>query len=111
VAVRKTADLAQTVILSTTLPSENGTLRTATDEFSIAASRNLNSTQATELTNYTLHEAGGNGIFGDGDDVVYDLALSFNGGKTVTFTTNPHPLQPGKYRFESKNLKDFNGNP
>jgi hypothetical protein len=109
VSVRLTSDLAQTAIRSDTLPPASSTNSYAIDRFQITASRPLLLSSATNTANYALREAGANGAFGDGDDVLSALAPSFALGKTVTFTIGNAPLQPGKYRFETTTgLRDTN---
>ena len=59
-----------------------------------------------------MREAGGNGLFGDGDDVIYTLVPAFTSGKTVNVSFNNAPLQPGKYRFQTgSGLLDSSSNP
>ena len=100
-----------TSIVDTTLPVAGSTNSFALDRFSITATRSLLSSFATNSTNYSLREAGANGIFGDGDDVIYPLTTSFSSGATVSFTIANNPLQPGYYRFQTTtNLLDVNTN-
>ncbi len=101
ISVRLTSDLPQTTIANATLPPANSTNTYAIDHFLITASRPLLLSSATNAANYALREAGANGAFGDGDDVLYTLTPAFTGGKTVGFTFDNAPLQPGKYRFET----------
>ena len=102
VSVRRTSDLAGTIIRGTTLPAPGFPSSAAIDRFSIFASRDLLNSSAIDVANYSLREAGANLTFGDSDDTVFTLTPSHTAGKVVSFTPDTVPLQPGKYRFETK---------
>jgi hypothetical protein len=111
VRVQTTADAANTIVHSSTLPLENTTNIFALDGFVIAASRPLLASTANNAANYSLREAGGNGLLGDGDDIFVALTPSFTSGQSVTLAVNNAPLQPGRYRFATTaGLQDTNGN-
>src|SRR5205085_8764965 len=95
VRVVTTASVATTTITGTTLPAAGTTTERAYDSFSITAMRNLDGATAPLAANYSLREAGPDHIMGNGDDVIYTLTPSFNGGKTVSFAIVNNPLQPG----------------
>ena len=102
VSVRLSPASAQTIVRGTTLPENNSTNRTAIDRFTLLASGALASASATNAASYSLREAGANKTFGDGDDTVFTLSPSLTDTKTVGFRINTPPLQPGRYRFETK---------
>ena len=102
VSISLTSQTQATYIPYTSLPADHSTNALVFDGFGIRALRNLLGTTATNGANYSFREAGANGVFGDADDTVIPLGLSFNGCKNVNFTFTNAPLQPGKYRFETK---------
>ncbi|MCF7709101.1 MAG: Ig-like domain-containing protein, partial [Verrucomicrobia bacterium] len=111
VEVISSSDLPPTEIYQTTLPAEDATNAVAIDGFRIQATRNLNPESATNAANYGLRSAGVNGVFDDGDDVVYTLSPSLMSERSVEFTFDNAPLQPGEYRFLTKEgLIDSGGN-
>lgn len=110
VSVKKTSDLGGTTIYLTTLPNEGTTSGEAIESFTITGDRALDATAAGTSSNYSLREAGANQVLGDADDKILTLTPTVVRSKTVSFSIAESPLQPGKYRFESKNLKDGNGN-
>jgi hypothetical protein len=69
----------------------------AVDRFSVTFSEDLLASAAVNPANYSLREAGPNGIFGDGDDAIYALTPTYSGpgSRVVDFTIDPNPLQPG----------------
>jgi hypothetical protein len=113
VSLRLTADLAGTVIRSTTLPLTVSPSSEPIESFRIAASRQLLASSATNAVNYSLREAGADGVIGNGDDVTVALTPSLPGvgGHAVTLTPTAAPLQPGRYRFQASGLLDTNSNP
>ncbi len=111
VSVRPSSQTQTTTISYTTLPPDHSTNGFVLDGFGIGALRNLLGTTATNGANYSFREAGANGVFGDSDDAIIPLNLNFNGYNSVNFTLTNAPLQPGKYRFETKaGLLDTNSN-
>ena len=85
----------------------------AIDRFTVNFNEDLLASAANNPNNYSLVEAGPDGIFGTGDDVVYALTPSYSGdgSRSVTFTLNPNPLQPGHYQFRTlPGLTDRAGN-
>src|SRR5262249_61559117 len=89
------------------------TVTTAVDGFSASFSEDLLASAANNPNNYSLVEAGADQTFGTGDDNVYALTPTYagTGARTVSFTINPNPLQPGKYRFQPlPGLTDRAGN-
>ena len=112
VDVRLTSTLAATTITSTTLPAAATTNNIALDRFSMATFRDLLGASGTNAANYTLREAGLNGVLGDGDDLFFTLAPSYTSSNRVAFALTSVPLQPGSYRFETKSsLLDANSKP
>ncbi len=112
VGVRLTASLSATVIRNSNLPTAGATNATVVDAFNVVGSRKLEVASATNAANYELREAGLNGALGDGDDSIYTLMPVSSGTKTVAFTFNNEPLQPGFYRFRTlSGLHDINGAP
>ncbi len=110
VSVRLTSDLPAAYIHSTTLPRDGSTNSVVIDTFSISANRPLQAASATTTANYDLREAGLNGLFGDGDDIVVAITPAFTSGRTVSFTLIATLLPPGHYRFQTTGgLRDTNG--
>ncbi|MGV3772709.1 MAG: FG-GAP-like repeat-containing protein, partial [Verrucomicrobiales bacterium] len=107
VSVKRTVDLGQTAVRSTTLPAEGSSIGQAAEGFSLVYSRMLNAT-AAEAVKYSLREAGANTVLGDADDNVIALTPTVS-GKTVTLQAGIFPLQPGKYQFKASGLTDLNG--
>ncbi|MFA7345615.1 MAG: binary toxin-like calcium binding domain-containing protein, partial [Terrimicrobiaceae bacterium] len=111
VGVKLTSDLPAAIVATTTLPPEGGEFIGAFHGFSIAASRDLLVSSAAAISNFSLREAGSNGLFGDADDVPVTLLPALNGNRTVAFTFSTSSLPPGKYRFETTSqLVDLDGN-
>ncbi len=112
VSVRLTADLTNTIVHSTTLPPAGSTNSVAIENFTISASHPLLASTATNAASYILREAGTDGIFNTGDDVLYNLALSIpgvGGGHSVALALTNGPLQFGHYQFQTTAvLKDTN---
>jgi hypothetical protein len=109
VSVVASSAITSTTIRSSTLPVSGSTNSEAIESFSISSSRPLSATSAKTAANYDLREAGVNGIFADADDVVFTLTPAFTSGRTVSFAIANSPLQPGKYRFQTKaGLQDTN---
>lgn len=102
VSVRPSSSLLQTIVRSTTLPAQSSVSSVVIDRFSIACSRDLLTSSANTATNYALTEAGANGVLGDTDDVRFVIVSAHTAGKTVIFMLNTIPLQPGRYRFETR---------
>jgi hypothetical protein len=105
------ADSTVPTVVSTTLSTAYST---AVDRFSATFSEDLLASAAVNPANYSLREAGSNGIFGDGDDAIYALTPTYSGpgSRVVDFTIDPNPLQPGNYRFRTlSGLTDRAGNP
>src|SRR5688572_16399337 len=105
------SQVARTQIVSTTLPDQNSLTASVIDQFTISASSNVSSSAGTNSANFGLRAAGANQILGDGDDIVYPLSASVV-GTNVSFTFPNAPLQPGRYRFETRlGFQDSTGAP
>ncbi|WCJ60887.1 FG-GAP-like repeat-containing protein [Fontisphaera persica] len=116
VEVRPATEAANTILRSTTLPPHQSTNALALRIFTLAATQPLSATSATNAANWSLREAGVNGAWGDGDDVVVPLSISlapfYQTGRSVGFNVVNPPLPPGRYRFQSgAGLVDTNGVP
>ncbi|MCL5096512.1 MAG: FG-GAP-like repeat-containing protein, partial [Candidatus Omnitrophica bacterium] len=114
VGVRLTSELAGTFIRSTSLPPDHSTNSAAIDSFIVSANAPLLAASATDSANYSLREAGANGVLGDGDDVVVSLTPSLPGagGRSVSLAIADSPLPPGHYRFQTTTgLEGTNGSP
>ena len=113
VGLRLSADLTGTFIRSTTLPLSVTPSSDPIESFGIAASRQLLASSATNAANFSLREAGADGVIGNGDDVTVALTASLpgTGGRAVTLTPAAKPLQPGRYRFQASGLLDTNSSP
>ncbi|MCX8155476.1 MAG: FG-GAP-like repeat-containing protein [Verrucomicrobiae bacterium] len=114
VEVRLAAAVTNTILRSTTLPPHQSTNAVAINFFAVAATQPLNAASATNTANWSLREAGANGVWGDGDDVVVPMGLSlapfYQTGRSVLFTILNPPLPPGRYRLQSgAGLLDTNG--
>src|SRR5205085_143646 len=89
------------------------TVTSAIDSFSVTFSGDLLASAANNANNYSLVSAGVDGLFGTGDDASYAVTPTYagTGSRTVNFTINPNPLQPGQYRFATQaSLTDRAGN-
>ena len=89
-------------IIATTLPGEGSTANTAIGAFSITNSTALNASSAGTIANYALTEAGLDGVFGTADDVAFAFSVTVPQAAVVSFNLTQSPLQPGRYRFETK---------
>jgi hypothetical protein len=76
----------------------------AIDRFTVNFNEDLLASAASNPNNYSLVEAGADGLFGTSDDVVYALTPSYSGdgSHSVGFTLAPNPLQPGHYQFRTR---------
>ena len=105
---------AGALIHSTTLPPHGSISSLPIEGFIVAANRPLLPSTATNAGNFSLREAGANGLLGDGDDATLVLVPSLpgEGGHSVLLMPATAPLQPGKYRFATTTgLQDTNGIP
>ena len=114
VSVQLSANLTNTFVRSTSLPDQGSTNSADIENFTISANWPLSGATATNPANYTLVEAGGDGIFGTADDVAQPLTLSTPGagGRSIAFALANPPLQPGHYRLQTTlGLQGTNGSP
>lgn len=113
VAVQLTSALTGDFVRSSSLPPAGTTSYDAMDTFTISARLPLLPASATNAANYSLTEAGADGVLGTGDDVNVPLTptLPGAGGHSVAFALANAPLQPGRYRFQTfTGLLDANSN-
>ncbi|MEZ5299655.1 MAG: LamG-like jellyroll fold domain-containing protein [Verrucomicrobiales bacterium] len=82
-------------------------------EIVITVSEPLITIDGNAASNYELREAGGNELFGDGDDVIIDLdPLYLPGGDTITLQLPGGALDPGNYRLTisgADGIRDLSG--
>ncbi|MEI6782722.1 MAG: pre-peptidase C-terminal domain-containing protein, partial [Verrucomicrobiota bacterium] len=104
---------AAPAITSISLGAEGSTNQTVVDRFTLGYSTEMESATVNALANYDLRGAGGDGVFGNDDDVrSYVLGSpGYSSGLSNTFVISNGPLQPGWYRFTATtNLTDRAGN-
>ncbi|MBI4326093.1 MAG: hypothetical protein HY674_12620, partial [Chloroflexi bacterium] len=76
-------------------------------------SEDLAASTVNDGANYELRNAGADGLFGTGDDQLYQVQCApvYSSGLSVSYFVADGPLQPGKYRFVArKALTDRAGN-
>ena len=103
------ADVTPPVITSNTLPAQGSTVTFPLPDFSLGFNEDMLATTVRNVANYELRSAGEDGIFGNGNDVLYTLS---HGNYTSGLSHSVHivngPLQPGAYRFTaSTGLQDL----
>lgn len=103
VSVVTSASITNTFVRSTSLPPSGSTNAVPIENFTVSANYPLLATSATNAANFSLRDAGNNGILGDDDDVLHPMALSLPGpgGRSIAFNIANGPLQAGRYRFQS----------
>ena len=114
VHVQLTSTLLGPSIWTTTLPLAGSTSSVPVESFIVAANEPLLASTATNAANFSMREAGGNGVLGDGDDTIFALTPSLpgGGGRSVNLALANVPLQPGHYRFQTlPGLLDTNSSP
>lgn len=105
------AVITRTQIIGTTLPDANSLTPSVIERFSLSASSDVSVSSGANSANYSLRAAGANQVFGDADDVVHGLSAAVSGA-TISLTIQNGPLQPGRYRFETRlRLEDAAGAP
>lgn len=111
VSVRLSSDLTNTFVRSTTLPANGTTNTLAFENFTISANWPLAAASATNAANYSLRLPGGDGVFGNGDDILvpFTVSLPGAGGRSVAFSLATPPLQSGHYQFQATGVQGTNG--
>lgn len=109
VSVRLSSELTNTFVRSSTLPATGTTNTLLIENFTISANWPLGA-GATNPANYSLRLPGGDGTFGNGDDVIIPLTVTSPGpgGRSVAFAVNNPPLAPGHYQFQATGLQGTN---
>jgi hypothetical protein len=113
VGVQLTAALTNTFVRSTSLPPAGTTNSLAVDSFLVWANWPLPAS-ATNAANFSLREAGADGVLGTGDDTLYPVTGSLPGlgGHSLALALVNGPLQPGLCRFQTTaSLVGTNGAP
>lgn len=112
VSVQLSSELTNTFVRSTTLPANGTTNSQPIEAFTISANWPL-AVASTNAGNFSLRSPGGDGTFGNGDDVIVPLTISSpgTGGRSIAFALNNPPLQPGRYQFQASGLQGTNASP
>ncbi|HEY9170749.1 MAG TPA: pre-peptidase C-terminal domain-containing protein, partial [Verrucomicrobiae bacterium] len=107
------ADNVPPSVQAVTLPSEAATTSELINSFTVTFSEPMLPGTVTNLANFSLRQAGPDGLFGTGDDVLYPLVSpSYSTGNSATFTLVDGPIQPGNTRFTiASTVTDRAGNP
>lgn len=94
------ADVTPPFITSNSLPAEGATATFPPPVFTLGFSEDMLASTVVNPANYELRSAGPNGVFDDGDDVIYTLEpASYTSGLATTLRILDGPLQAGSYRF------------
>ena len=102
------------VITASSWPEEGTTNTGLWQVFSLSFSEDLAAGTVNDGANYELRSAGADGVFGTGDDQLYQVQCApvYSSGLSASYWVPDGPLQPGKYRFVAKRaLTDRAGNP
>jgi hypothetical protein len=107
------ADAVSPSVQSTTLPAEGATVSDIINGFTVTFSEPMRAETVNNVANFSLRQAGADGLFGTGDDVIYPLlSPAYATGNTVTFALADGPIQPGNTRFSiAATVTDRAGNP
>jgi hypothetical protein len=93
-------DVTPPFVTSNSLPAEGSTVIFPPPAFSLGFSEDMLASSVRDAGNYELRSAGPNGVFDDGDDVIYTLAPdNYTSGLNATIRIVDGPLQEGEYRF------------
>ena len=106
------ADVVAPQITADTLPAEASVAGFPEAQFSVSFSEDMAAATVNAAGSYELRGAGPDGVFGNGDDVLYTLVpAAYTSGLSETLTITDGPLQAGKYRFTAfPSLTDKLGN-
>ncbi|MBN8456246.1 MAG: VCBS repeat-containing protein [Verrucomicrobia bacterium] len=102
------ADVVPPSIVSNSLPAEGSTVTYVASSFSLGFSEDMLASAVTNAANYELLASGGDGIFGNGNDVAYTIVPpAYTSGLSATYSLPVGPLQADLYRFTATtSLKD-----
>ncbi len=105
--------VAPAVVGVNRLPAEGGRTANVLATFSVMFSEALAPGTVNAVEAWDLREAGLDGVFGSGDDVVYGLAVApvYGVGTTVSVVLTDGPMGSGKYRLTVReSVTDVVGN-
>ena len=89
-------------ITGTTLPPEGSTNTYIVSGFDLTFSEWMDGPTVSASSNYAMTSAGSDGVFGNGDDESYTLAVDYDDELTASLSLTDGPLQPGRrYRFDA----------
>jgi hypothetical protein len=105
------SDSTPPVIASTGLPAEGTSTEALLDAFEVRFSEDMDAATVNDVGNVEVRVSA-NGVFGDGDDVVYAVASpGYAAGTVVTYGVPGGPLVAGNVRVTlGTGLKDGSGN-
>lgn len=93
-------DVTPPLITSNSLPAEDSVATFPPPVFTLGFSEDMLASSVRDAAHYELRSAGPNGVFDDGDDVLYTLVpANYTSGLTTTIRIIDGPLQAGAYRF------------
>lgn len=107
------SDTVPPTVATNSLPAEGTTVDFFGGGFSLGFSEDMLPSTINNVSNFELLGSGGDGTFGDGNEIPYTLAISsYTAGLGASFSLADGPMQPDTYRFTaSTSLKDRNDNP
>jgi hypothetical protein len=107
------ADLMPPFVVGSNLPAEGVTINSVYDRFNVVFSEDMLASTVNSSASYDLREAGADGVFDTGDDVLYTVVphSTYSSGVNASLRISDGPLQPGHYRFTATSaLTDKVGN-
>ncbi|MDG2125625.1 MAG: FG-GAP-like repeat-containing protein, partial [Verrucomicrobiales bacterium] len=108
------ADLVAPLVTMNNLPAEGSAGGFPGPNFSLTFSEDMLASTVNDLGNYELLGSGGDGTFGDGNEVAYTLMIpsAYGAGLGVGLRITDGPLQADDYRFRAMTgLSDKTNNP
>ncbi|MCX8107561.1 MAG: Ig-like domain-containing protein, partial [Verrucomicrobiae bacterium] len=94
------ADNVPPTVSAVTLPAENTVSTEIINQVTLTFSEPMLPASITNAANFSLYQAGADGVFDTADDIPYLLLPArYAGGLTAVLTITNGPLQPGKTRF------------
>ena len=108
------ADLVAPLVTMNNLPAEGSAGGFPGPNFSLTFSEDMLASTVNDLGNYEFLGSGGDGTFGDGNEVAYTLMIpsAYGAGLGVGLRITDGPLQADDYRFRAMTgLSDKTNNP
>ena len=107
------SDIIAPLILADTLPAEASAPTFFGSSFSLTFSEDMLASTVNNPANYQLVASGGDGTFGDGNEVAYTIVPgSYSSGLSNSYSIPDGPMQPDSYRLTvSSALRDKLDNP